>query len=108
MASTPETKAKKKLKEMLDRIPNAWHTSISDRYHAGIPDHLVIRNGVPAFIEVKADETKHLSKIQQHIAKKIISSGAEYYVAFLDKNGDLCLRKMSLKKEEDERNALIS
>ena len=85
---TPETQCKKRLKEFLKAKEDLfdgrmWWTSISDRFHSGLPDFLVILNGCSIMIEAKS-MTGKLSKIQKYIAGNVALAGAKYLVATLD------------------------
>jgi len=60
--TTPETKVKAKLKKLL-KVGGYWFSSISDRYHSGLPDVIAIRSGLVYFIEVKSSTGK-LTRLQ--------------------------------------------
>lgn len=79
---TPETRVKGKIKKMLKEIEvreGAFWFPISQRYHSGFPDFLLIREGRPIFIEGKA-EGEDLRKLQSWTMKRIVNAGARYWI----------------------------
>ena len=79
MAATPETRVKKKIKEMLTQ-EKRWYSAISDRYHSGLPDFIAVgRNGEFVAIEAKAAGKKP-EPIQEEIGRRIERSGGRYAV----------------------------
>lgn len=84
MSATPETKVKSKIKAWL-KDHAAWWTSISDRYHIGLPDFMCImahevHHGRFTAIEAKSS-TGRLTQRQLHEARAIVAAGGRYYVA---------------------------
>lgn len=88
----PERDLHKTLGEYLDRsLPDdAWHTAIPGgdgritthpAYRPGAPDHIVLWNRQPFFIELKADNGKKPSDVQLSTHKKINWAGASVLVA---------------------------
>lgn len=81
MAATPETKVKNTLKKILD-VKAKWHTSISDRYHVGMPDHYAIldgNGGKLTALEVKS-ATGMPTPRQIEEGRRITAAGGEFYV----------------------------
>lgn len=74
MAKGPEAKVKAKIRKWIhDKWPNAWtYMAPGGPYgRKGVPDILACICGVFVAIEVKADEKKQATKIQQHELKLI-------------------------------------
>lgn len=89
---TPETLVKQKLKKMLNHNVKHmggtfFYSAISDRYHSGLPDFILIEAGRPKFLECKAPG-KHLTRLQKSIALKLIKAGADYFEITID-DGEL-------------------
>ncbi len=61
-------------KWILDSFQNAWIYRSTDTFRVGIPDFLVCINGFFLAIEVKADESTPLRKIQEYELNKIKES----------------------------------
>lgn len=86
---TPEGKVKRKIKEWIKvHLPEAWHVSPRGGPFgkAGCPDILVCWMGVFIAIEIKADESAHVSELQMHQLRLITKAGG---VAALVKGYDV-------------------
>lgn len=81
MATTPEGKIKRKLKNMLVRL-GVWHffPSAGPMGKSGIPDVICIVNGLFVGIECKADEKKQPSALQDKIGEQIKQAGGHWYL----------------------------
>lgn len=82
---------KKRLKALLARKREEsgrrmWWMAVSDRYHSGVPDFMMVWDGQVHFIEAKSS-IGTLSKMQYHIALQLVSAGAKYWVVRPKKNG---------------------
>jgi len=68
-----------------------WICKLSDRFHSGIPDFVVILNRKLAFFEIKA-WNQHPTPIQTHVMQTIINAGIDCYVWQADLNDDNTIR----------------
>ncbi len=77
---TAETRLKENIKKAVKmKYPNAFMWKVSDRYTNGIPDLLIINNGVHTFIELKAGKN-NTSRIQRFQIRRIKGAGGSAYV----------------------------
>lgn len=78
-----------------------WLTfKISERFTSGFPDLICIKGGIVYFYEVKSDKNK-LTKLQEHILKKIKEAGCTAKVikfkSQLDKNEPISWTEEDIK-----------
>jgi hypothetical protein len=75
-----ETQLKIKVMRMIKRnFPMAWVWKISDQWVSGIPDLLIILDGIHFFIELKIEGGK-VQKIQEYTINSINKAGGRAFV----------------------------
>ena len=82
---TPESAVKRKVDRMLSQL-GVWFFSPQAGPHgrAGIPDRIVCARGHFVGIEVKADATKHPTRLQKSCMAQIEVSGGKCFVVYDD------------------------
>jgi hypothetical protein len=73
-----ETNLKKQLITALSTFPNIYYRKLSDRFHAGLPDFIIVYNGKTVWLELKVYPNK-LTALQGHEITKLRNSGANVY-----------------------------
>lgn len=83
--TTPEGAVKRKLDKMLAQL-GVWYFSPQAGPHgrAGIPDRIVCARGTFVGIEVKADATKHPTRLQKSCMAQIEAAGGMCFVVYDD------------------------
>jgi len=86
MATTPEGKIKKKLDKALKEVDDLFVFSpqAGPFGSSGIPDRIVCYMGEFIGIEVKADKTKEMTKLQYNCAGKIMDAGGGFFLVYDD------------------------
>lgn len=80
---TPEGKVKAQVDRMLSQLGVFVYSPQAGPYGAaGIPDRLVCANGRFIGIEVKADRTKHPTRLQRQCMAKIEAHGGICFVVY--------------------------
>lgn len=100
---TKETKIKRRIRKMLSDIEkegNAYWTPISQRYHSGLPDFLLVREGHTIFIEAKAPG-QALRKLQSWNMRQMVKAGATYWVV-TERNNKLVILENGDEVNETE------
>lgn len=70
----PETLFKEKvLRQLRERVPDAWFFKSAERSVRGIPDMIICRKGRFVAWELKVDSP--LEALQGHIIRKIVAAG---------------------------------
>lgn len=87
-----ETKVKRMFKKAVhEEYPSGLLLALSDRYHAAIPDFLLlIPKGQAIFFEAKA-MSKKLRPAQKVLADLIVRQGIEYQVVSRDEDWNLTI-----------------
>ncbi len=70
-----------------------WTHTLSDRYQSGMPDRIIIFNGMTLYWECKATG-RELRKLQAYEAKKIVEAGGVYEVVSMDEDGELTFERV--------------
>lgn len=83
--------------------PEAFVWKISDRWCAGVPDLLIINNGVHIFIELKYEKGK-LSKIQEYTIEKINLAGGEAHICRTTDEVKYILNETYIRREVNQCN----
>ncbi len=73
----PEAKLERTCRKIA--IDAGW-LSFKFESEGGLPDRILIRDGVVIFVEFKAPKTGRLSKLQQMQIKRMLEHGAEVHV----------------------------
>lgn len=77
---TPETKLKKKFKDMMLRAnPGIFLISLSERYTSGIPDMMAIQEGKVSFYEIKSNHGR-VTPTQIVQMQRLTKAGASCYI----------------------------
>lgn len=87
MATTPEGKIKRKLDKMLKEFAGViwvYSPQAGPFGKSGVPDRLILANGVLIGAECKADAKKKPTKLQEKCMSEMENAGAICYVVFDD------------------------
>lgn len=70
------------IKLLKNTHPDAWVVKLSDKWVSGIPDVLMVKDGVANFYEIKSDRGE-VSKIQKETHKQLKEAGASVFIVRL-------------------------